>query len=126
MAGLSLHAWSIALTALGVQVARWSEPRSPCRLLPPLLAEYVSFRHVHANAADSSLKREVREITAWLEHLRSRGRSWRTVQLSAILIRKQAAFERFLTANPQLKGSVISLTYPGDHCLRSRTSWGAG
>jgi hypothetical protein len=34
-------------------------------------------------------------------------------RLSAILCRKQAAFERFLTANPQLKGSVISLTYPG-------------
>ncbi len=35
------------------------------------------------------------------------------VRRSAILIRKQAAFERFLTANPGLKESVISVTSPG-------------
>lgn len=84
MARISLHAWSAALTALGTQAARWSEPRSPDRHLSPLLAEYVLFRQVHANPADSSLKREVSEITAWLDYLRFRRRPLRTVNLADI------------------------------------------
>jgi integrase/recombinase XerD len=84
MAGMSLHAWSVALTGLGIQPSQWSEPGSPHQHMPPLLTEYVSFRRVHANAADSTLKREISEITAWLEFLRSRQRSLRAVRLTDV------------------------------------------
>jgi integrase/recombinase XerD len=84
IAGTSLHAWSIALIALGSQPARWSEPIRPEGHLSPLVAEYVSFRRVHANAADSSLKREVSEIIDWLQFLRSRRRPLRRVRLADI------------------------------------------
>jgi hypothetical protein len=81
IAGTSLHAWSIALIALGSQPARWSEPIRPEGYLSPLVAEYVSFRRVHANAADSSLKREVSQITDWLQFLQSRRRPLQRVRL---------------------------------------------
>jgi integrase/recombinase XerD len=81
MARTSLHGWSIALIALGGQPARWSESIRPERHLSPLVAEYVLFRRVHANAADSSLKREVSEITDWLQFLQSRRRLLRRVRL---------------------------------------------
>lgn len=84
MAGMSLHAWSAALAALGVQTARWSEPAKPGREQSPLLAEYVSFRRVHANPADSSLKREVSEISSWLDYLWSRRRPLRSIHLADI------------------------------------------
>lgn len=84
MAGMSLHAWSVALTGLGIQPVEWSQPGRPHQRLPLLLTEYVSFRRVHANAADSTLKREVSEITAWLEFLRSRQRSLRAVRLKEV------------------------------------------
>lgn len=84
MARTSLRAWSVGLVALGSQPARWSTPNSPDHKLPPLLAEYVSFRHVHSHAIDSSINREIAEITAWLEFLRTRRRSLRRVRLADI------------------------------------------
>lgn len=84
MANMSLHAWSIGLRALGGQPAQWSIASNPDRHLSPLLAKYVSFRRVHSEAADSSLKREMKEITAWLEFLRSRPRPLRKIRLADI------------------------------------------
>lgn len=85
MARTSLRAWSVGLVSLGSQPARWSTPPNDSdRKLPLLLAEYVSFRHVHSHATDSSIKREIAEITAWLEFLRTRRRPLRRVRLADI------------------------------------------
>jgi len=84
MAHLSLRAWSVGLVALGSQPARWSEPANPVHHLPPLLAEYSAYRHVHSNATELSIKREMAEITAWLGFLKSRHRPLRLVRLADI------------------------------------------
>ena len=84
MAHLSLRAWSVGLTASGYAPARWSEPMNCACRLPPLLAEYAAFRHVHSNATDGSIKRETAEIMVWLSFLRSRQRPLRAVRLADI------------------------------------------
>jgi site-specific recombinase XerD len=83
-ASAALHAWSIALAAMGMQTAPWSEPGSLNRALSPLMTEYVLFRRLHANAADSSIKQEVRLISDWLEYLRSRGRPLKAIHLKDV------------------------------------------
>ena len=84
MAIVSLRAWSVGLMGSGWEPARWSEPINPARSLPPLLAEYSAFRHVHSNATDRSIQRETTEIIVWLGFLRSRRRSLRLVRLADI------------------------------------------
>jgi site-specific recombinase XerD len=83
-AHLSLHAWSVGLVALGSQPARWSEPRCRAKPTSPLMAEYLAFRHVHSNATDASIEKEIAAIMAWLRFLQSRQRTLRAPRLADI------------------------------------------
>lgn len=69
----SLRAWSFALASAGVNVPQWVRPSS-AHQIPPLLAEYVAFRRQHSVARDSTIQREVDNLTAWLGFLKSRKR----------------------------------------------------
>ncbi len=82
MAHLSLRAWSVGLVALGCQTPQWTQPSIRAHPLSPLLVEYSAFRHVHSNATETSIQREIVEITAWLRFLRSRQRTVRATRLA--------------------------------------------
>lgn len=88
-AGIAMHAWSVALAALEVEVPSWSEPRISFHQLSPILTEYLAFRKVHSSAQDSTINGEIGAIEAWLQFLRPRGRTLRTaglVDMDAYLI----------------------------------------
>ena len=80
-AHLSLHAWSLGMAALGVQLPPWSEPKAITHTLSPLLSEYLAFRHVHSNAKDASIYRELCDLKPWLQFLRSRHQQLRATRL---------------------------------------------
>ena len=80
-AGIALHAWSAALTALDVVVPSWSEPENASRRLSSVLTEYLAFRKVHSNAQDATINGEISAIEAWLQFLRARGRTLRAAGL---------------------------------------------
>jgi len=84
MAHMALHAWSVGLVALGCQPPQWSAASGPRLQLTPLLEDYISFREVHSNPADRSLKREVTDISAWLAFLRRRKRRLQRVRLTDV------------------------------------------
>lgn len=76
-----LHAWSLGMAAMGVQLPPWSEPKVMIHTLSPILSEYLAFRHAHSNAKDASIHQELCELEPWLRFLRSRHRQLRATQL---------------------------------------------
>jgi len=79
----ALHAWSCALSALGVTVPRWAEPK--VRAPPPrLIAEFVDHCVRHGGIAPSSVRKLVLYVSALLAFLRSRGRRLDAIRLADI------------------------------------------
>ena len=76
-----LHAWSLGMAALGVQLPNWSEPKVIIHTSSPLLSQYSAFRHAHSNAKDASIHQELCELEPWLRFLRSRHRQFRATRL---------------------------------------------
>lgn len=76
-----LHAWSLAMAALGVQAPPWSEPKVMIHTLSPILSEYLAFRHAHSSAKDASIHQELCELEPWLRFLRLRHRQLRATRL---------------------------------------------
>jgi site-specific recombinase XerD len=103
----ALHAWSNALSALGVQVPAWSTPNDLRSPLGPLLAAYLAFRRCHSNAKASFVRREIEHIRDWIAFLKSRGRSIRAARLldvDAYVLRIRRRFA--LTTTGNIVGSV--------------------
>ena len=69
----ALRAWSCGLRALGFAVPAWVEPATP-RALSPILARFVEHRLKHGGIAPSTVPSDVRWVSAFLAHLRQRGR----------------------------------------------------
>jgi len=69
----ALHAWSCALQTLGASVRTWVEPK-PARPTPRVLAQFVEHRIRHRGVAQTSVRGDVRYVSAFLAFLRARGR----------------------------------------------------
>lgn len=78
----ALHAWSIGLSAAGVQVQAWVQPRIRPVLAGPWFPEYRAFRRAHSSAQDDSIERELVDVDAWLRFLRARKQKLRTVRVA--------------------------------------------
>ena len=70
----ALHAWAVAMTALGAQVPEWQPPRARV-LMSPLLEEYRRFRLSHRGVAEGTLHRDIETAKGFLLLLRSRGKA---------------------------------------------------
>jgi hypothetical protein len=80
----ALHAWSVGLSAVGVQVPAWALPKARRTLSGPWFQEYRAFRRAHSSAQDRSIERELVDVAAWLRFLRSRKRKLRTVRVADV------------------------------------------
>ena len=80
----SLRAWLAALAAFGVEVPPWAEAKGTSRQLPTVLTDYIAFRKLHSHARDSTIDKEVSNITGWLRFLHSRRRRWQSASLADV------------------------------------------
>lgn len=80
----ALHAWSIGLSASGVQVRAWAQPKIRHVLTGPWFAEYRAFRRAHSSAQEDSIERDLVDVDAWLRFLRARKRKLRTVRVADV------------------------------------------
>lgn len=80
----ALHAWSVGLAGMGVQVPVWAPPKARPTLSGPWFQEYRAFRRAHSSAQDRSIERELVDVDAWLRFLRARGRKLRTVRVADV------------------------------------------
>lgn len=80
----ALHAWSVGLSGVGVQVPAWAPPKARRTLSGPWFQEYRAFRRAHSSAQDRSIERELVDVAAWLRFFRSRKRKLRTVRVADV------------------------------------------
>jgi hypothetical protein len=79
----ALHAWAVAMTALGAAVPEWQPLRARV-LMSPLLEEYRRFRLSHRGVAEGTLHRDIETAKEFLLLLRSRGKAMCRVAITDI------------------------------------------
>lgn len=77
----ALYAWSGALAALGISVPLWKAPRSEPVVQVPIVREFLDYRRRHCGVSVGTLRNEQSTSLEFLEFLRQRKRTCRTVRL---------------------------------------------
>ena len=77
----ALHAWSNALAALGTSVPTWKPLEPPPAVRVPIVRQFIEYRRRHAGVSARTLHQEQSTSLEFLEFLRGRKRTCRTVRL---------------------------------------------
>lgn len=80
---IALKSWSGALRVAGYPVPEW-ELAPTVVPLPPLLAEYVAFRRQHVGVSTSTIRSEIRTISAFLHQQSKMGRSYGDTRITDV------------------------------------------
>ncbi len=78
---VALHAWSMALAALGVTVPPWAPAGQSADPIDPLLREFADYQRRHRGLIERSITTQVVHATAWRAFLHRRRRSLADAEL---------------------------------------------
>lgn len=125
-ARVALHAWSMALAALGYEVPAWAPTVPPSGPRDPLLIEFAEHQRRHRGIAECSIATQLNHTAAYLAFLRRRHRpidrtQLRDVDAFVVLSRERLApvtvagicsslraFLRFLHATSRLHSDLAA------------------
>lgn len=80
-AGVALHSWSLALSALGYSVPRWTTACKPPPVLDPLVTAFCDYQRQHRGIRETTIAKQARHVQVFLRFLRRRHRNLTVVAL---------------------------------------------
>lgn len=97
----ALRAWAVGLAASGRSLPQWRASPAPSKPSPPILAEFAEHLREHRGNPESTIHKQVAQISALLAFLQSRRRQVEKLQLcdiDAFVLRCRERYARTTTA----------------------------